>query len=194
MPVDWPAGFPRTPSEERRAYPHGFQVSMQKAFRNIATQIQRMDVDEWRVDSGTDHRSDRPNRPYADAPNKPDDPGVVARWSVDGEQFAAACDAWDSIRDNAQATALYLDAKRALDRYGVATAESEFATARLPSADDVVASGPPPYEVLGVSPDAPEGVVRAAARELKKQRHPDSGGDREAFQAVLDAEEAMLGE
>ncbi|MWG32954.1 J domain-containing protein [Halomarina oriensis] len=194
MSLDWPPGFERTPVDERRAYPHGFRVDMHTAFENIVTQLQRMDVDEWRVDSGTDHRSDEPHIPYAGAPNKPDDPGVVARWTVDGEQFAAACDAWNNIRDNAQATALYLDAKRALERYGVATAESEFATARLPSADDVVAGAAPPHQVLGVDADATDREVRRAYRELAKDVHPDRGGDPDAFQRVNDAREAMLDE
>jgi hypothetical protein len=191
--VDWPAGFERTPPAERVQYPHGFQTAMADAFENIVTELKRMNVDEWRVDSGTDHRSDKPHLPYAGAPNKPDDPGVVARWTVDGEQFAAACDQWNNVRDNAQATALYLDAKRALDRYGVATAESEFATARLPSGDDVVTGAAPPHQVLGVDADAGDQEVRAAYRDLAKDVHPNRGGDRDAFERINDARDAMLG-
>jgi hypothetical protein len=192
MSVDWPAGFERTPPAERTRYPHNFKVDMQVAFANIATELKRMDVDDWRVESGTDHRSDKPHLPYASAPNQPDDPAVVARWTIDGDQFAAACDRWNSIRDNAQAVAKYLNAKRALGRYGVATAESEFATARLPSGEEATPASAPPYEVLGVAPDAETEVIKAAARALKKQHHPDVGGDEAAFKRVVEAEEAML--
>lgn len=50
----------------------------------------------------------------------------------------------------------------------------------------------PPHEVLGVAEDAPEGVVKAAARELKKQHHPDRGGDEQAFKRVVTAEQDLL--
>ena len=69
MTIEWPSGFERTPAHERRTYPHGFQVDMQQAFRNIVTQLERMDVDDWRISSGTDHRSDKPHLPYASAPH-----------------------------------------------------------------------------------------------------------------------------
>lgn len=190
MSVEWPAGFERTPEGERTHYPHQFRVDMHSAFENIATQLRRMDVDDWRVTSGTDHRSDEPHLPYAGAPNEPDDPAVVARWTVDGEQFAAACDRWTTIRDNAQAVAKYLDAKRALGRYGVATAESEFATARLPSGED--AGDLPPHEVLGVSPGADAETIKRAAREQKKEHHPDRGGDPETFKRITRAESVLL--
>lgn len=81
----------------------------------------------------------------------------------------------------------------------VTTGQSEFATARLPSGDEeaIVADGPEaerqaPHEILGVAPDADAAVVKAAAHQLKKKHHPDQGGDREQFQAVLNAEEVML--
>jgi hypothetical protein len=193
MSVEWPPGFERTSPSDRQEYPHGFRVDLQSAFENIATQLRRMDVDDWRVTSGTDHRSDKPHLPYASAPDEPEDPAVVARWTVDGEQFAAACDRWSTIRDNAQAVGKYLDAKRALERYGVATVDAEFATARLPSGDDdATAASAPPHDVLNVSRDADPDVVKAAARSLKKKHHPDAGGDRETFQRIVEAEEVML--
>jgi DnaJ-class molecular chaperone len=78
----------------------------------------------------------------------------------------------------------------------VKTGSAEFAAARLPSGDDdaVVVAGETeaPHEVLGVAPDAPEEVIEAAARRLKADNHPDSGGSREEFQRIVNAEEAML--
>ncbi|MUV57212.1 J domain-containing protein [Halogeometricum sp. CBA1124] len=190
--LEWPTGYERTPAEERTRYPHGFRVDMQVAFANIATELKRMDVDEWRISSGTDHRSDEPHLPYANAPNEPDDPGVVARWTVDGDQFAAPCDRWDTIRDNAQAVAKYLNAKRALDRYGVATVDSEFATARLPAGDEPTAAAAPAHVVLGVPPNASASTVRRAARQKKAETHPDNGGDVSEFKRVTKAEKTLL--
>jgi hypothetical protein len=192
MSLNWPEEFPRTQPEDRSAYPHGFRVDMHRAFRNIKTQLERMDVDEWTIASGTDHRSDKQWLPYAGAPKKPEDPGVIARWTKDGESFAAPCDRWNNVRDNAQAVAKYLDAKRALDRYGVSTISSEFATQALPSGNEAVQAEPPAHVVLGVDPDADRSEVVDAFRERVKETHPDHGGDETAHERVLRARERML--
>jgi DnaJ-domain-containing protein 1 len=47
--------------------------------------------------------------------------------------------------------------------------------------------------VLGVQPDAPACVVRAAYKALSLERHPDRGGSTEAFQR-LEAAHAALAE
>lgn len=192
--VDWPAGFERTPPAERRTYPHGFQTSMMHAFQNIVDELEKMDAEQIRVESGHDHRTDKPHLPYKRS--EADDPGVVAYFNLDGEAYAVPCDRWDNTRDNAQAIARYLDAKRAIERYQVATIDSEFAASALPSgeedSDDPLA-GYDPYDVLGVSETAPESVIKAAARARKGEAHPDSGGDREEFDRVKAAEERLLG-
>lgn len=191
--LDWPDGFERTEPEDRVRYPGGFEVSRTRAFDSILEQIEKIDgAVNIRVETAAPHTSKHPHRPYQD--REPDDPGVVAYYDREGQGYAVACDRWDNLRDNARAIALYVDAKRAIERYGVATVGSEFQTQALPSGeDDAIAGEPPPHEVLGVAPDADPGVIRAAARELKKQNHPDSGGDRGTFQRIVEAEEVMLG-
>jgi curved DNA-binding protein CbpA len=68
-----------------------------------------------------------------------------------------------------------------------------FVTLALPGPEGFAgAAGPPPHEVLGVASDAPDAVIRGAARARKKELHPDSGGSTEEFQRVVEAEEAML--
>ena len=57
-----------------------------------------------------------------------------------------------------------------------------------------VAVEPEPHEVLGVASDAPESVVKAAAKQMKKEKHPDRGGSTEEFQRVVEAEEKLLQE
>lgn len=191
MSLDWPEGFDRTPADEREQYPGGFQVSRSKAFDSILAELRKMEARNARIETAAPHTAARPHQPYQD--RHPEDPGVVAYFEQDGQQLAAACDRWSSLRDNARAIALYLKAKRAIERYGVATAEGEYATLALPAAGDgAVAGEPPAHEVLGVSPDADTGVIRAAARELKKQHHPDSGGDLAEFKRINRAERKLL--
>jgi hypothetical protein len=112
--LDWPERFDRTPTSDREPYPHNFRVSADRALENISEELRKMEVADARVETA-----------------RGSDPGVVAYFTRDGEQFAVPCDRWATTRDNAQAIAKYLNAKRALDRYGVTTVESEFSTASL---------------------------------------------------------------
>jgi len=76
------------------------------------------------ISSEAEHMTRDPDVPRADA--SPDDPGVVVRFERDSKEYVLPCDRWSSLRDNAQAIAKYVEAKRALDRYGVETYEDEF--------------------------------------------------------------------
>jgi hypothetical protein len=194
--VDWPPQFDRTPAAERETT-HKFGVTFHEALERIKRELlDRVGADDWRVSTAAPHRKSD-GMPYADA--NPDDPAVVIRWSKDGQQYAVACDQYTDWRDNARAIGLYIEEKRKMSDQPVTTGQSEFATARLPSGEEeaIVADGPEaerqaPHEILGVAPDADDAVVKAVARRLKKKHHPDQGGDRDRFQAVLNAEEAML--
>ncbi|GGL70195.1 DnaJ domain-containing protein [Halocalculus aciditolerans] len=193
----WPAGFDRTPASDRKRYPGGFEVSRTTAFESILEELEKFDAVNVDVQTTVPHTARNPNVPYKD--RDPDDPAVVVYFDRDGRRYAVPCDRWNNLRDNARAIAKYLDAKRAIERYGVATLETEMSTQALPSGDDdVVVAGDgrrEPHEVLGVSPNAPESVVEAAARQLKKETHPDQpDGDEQAFKSVVRAEEVMLGE
>lgn len=197
MTLDWPPEFDRTPPGDRESYPHGFRVTRSQAFDNILAELRKMDARNVQLDTGAQHQKRNPNKPYANSDF--DDPGVVVRFERGGQQFAIPCDRWDNPRDNAQAIARYIDAKRAIERYGVSTIESEFKTAQLPPGDgsttEATVAPParePAHEVLEVAPDAAAPVVKAAARSLKKEAHPDRGGDVEQFKRIVEAEEAML--
>jgi hypothetical protein len=200
--VEWPDGFERTPPGERGKYPHGsgFRVDRRKAFENILEQLKQLGAEEVRIDSGAHEKTVNPN--LLTQESDPDDPSVVVYFSKNGEDFAVPCDKWDNVRDNAQAIANYLDAKRALDRYGVKTVESEFTTQKLPPGEeerqeeqhgDDGFGDKPPHKVLGVASDADDEEIKAAARALKKEYHPDTGGDIAKFNRVLEAEKLLLG-
>ena len=192
--VDWPAGFDRTDSSDR-SQNRSFEVSLSKAFDDLEDELGRLGVEEYRYEFDADQRK-TDNRPYARA--SPDDPSFVLRWTMDGEQYAVACDRYSRLRDNVRTVGHYIREKRKMESRPVATGESEFANARLPPGDDerekIVArpASRDPNEVLGVAPDAPKGVVKAAARQLKKETHPDNGGSTAEFQEVVSAEEELL--
>jgi len=192
--IDWPPEWERTPASERTKN-RSYEVTLHDAITDLDDELGRLGVDDCRLSTAMDHQSQNPNYPYANQP-EPDDPGVVCRWSMDGEQFAVACDAYSRVRDNLRTVGLYIREKRKMSSRPVTTGETEFANARLPSGEEeTVAADPPPHEVLDVDPDAPAAVVRGAYRAKVKQHHPDKpDGDEEAFRRVQAAREAMLDE
>lgn len=192
MSLDWPASFERTEPRKRTQYPGGFRVERSTAFDNILAELRKWDgVTDVQLDSGLDHQTRNPNMVYANQP-EPDDPGVVVRFTKDGQQMAAACDRWNNTRDNAQDLYHYLHETRMQEQRGTVTAQSEYEKLRLPEGTGVV-TDQPPHEVLGVSPDAPADVVRAAARRLAANVHPDKpDGDEAEFKRIQKAKERML--
>ncbi|QHS17225.1 J domain-containing protein [haloarchaeon 3A1-DGR] len=192
--IDWPAGFERT-SEADRERNRSFEATIADTTSAIATEMDRMDVDDWRASTGNQHTKSN-GLPLNNA--NPADPGFVLRWTDDGEQFAVACDAYSRLRDNLRTIFLWVHETRMRGQRPVRTGDAEFAAARLPPADetdDVVVAGgaiEAPHEILEVAEDASETVVKAAAREKKAEHHPDAGGDPETFKRVVSAEEVLL--
>jgi hypothetical protein len=193
--LDWPPNFERTPERERTRN-NSYDVSLSKAFTDLETELDRLGVDAHRYGFDARQRK-RDQRPYSRA--NPDDPSFVLRWKMGGDQYAVACDRYSRLRDNVRTVGLYLHEKRKMEGRPVATGESEFANARLPPGDEsreavVVADGAakPPHEVLDVAEDAPEDVVRAVARRLAANAHPDQGGDVEQYKRIQNAKEMML--
>jgi hypothetical protein len=190
MSLDWPAGWLRTPSEERATNAR-FEASIATTTDALATEMDRMGIDEWRASIGNQHTKSN-GLPLHNA--NPADPGFVLRWTDGGEQYAVACDDYSRLRDNLRAVYLWVHETRMRSQRPVKTGDAAFAAARLPSGEDaIVASSAPPHEILEVAPDASDAVVEAAYREKLKSVHPDQGGDQAAFKRVTQAKEALLG-
>jgi len=193
--LDWPVGFERTPESEREPN-RSFEATLGQTTQDLATEMERMDVDAWRGEIANSHTKSN-GLPLHNA--NPEDPGFVLRWTDGDEQFAVACDASPRLRDNVRTVYRWVHETRMRGNRPVKTGDTEFAAARLPpgDGDDVAvasSSATPAHEVLGVRKDAPEDVVKVAARAQKADRHPDNGGSREEFQEVVEAEEVMLDE
>jgi len=191
MSLDWPAGWDRTPPEQRERN-RSFEASIATTTDELATEMDRMDVDHWRGSIGNQHTKSN-GLPLHNA--NPDDPGFVLRWTDDGEEFAVACDDYSRLRDNIRTVYLWVHETRMRSQRPVKTGDAEFAAARLPSGEEeeAVVATAAPHEILEVSPDAGDAVVKAAFRQKMKSAHPDQGGDTEQFERVKNAKEAMLG-
>jgi DnaJ-domain-containing protein 1 len=188
--LDWPHGFDRTPAGERERN-NSFDVSLSKAFDDLEAELDRLGVDEHRYEFDARQRK-RDQRPYARA--NPDDPSFVLRWTMDNNQYAVACDTYSRLRDNVRTVGLYIREKRKMESRPVATGESEFANARLPSGDesDAVVAQEPPHAILNVSRDADPDEIREAFRKRVQRVHPDHDGSEEEFRRAKNAKEAML--
>lgn len=189
--IDWPPAFERTSPAERTRN-NSFEVTLRQAIDDLETELERVGVDAWRLSTAAEHQERNPHIPYASA--NPADPGAVVRWTMDGDQYAIACDAYSRLRDNVREMGLYVREKRKIEGRTVVTGESEFANARLPATEeDVVVAREAPHEVLGVDPDADPAEVRRAYRDQVTEAHPDHGGDGSVFARLTDAKEAMFG-
>ncbi|WP_324662398.1 J domain-containing protein [Haloarcula sediminis] len=189
--IDWPAGFDRTPPA-RREPNRSFEASLADTTEAIATEMARLDPDDWRASIGNSHTKSN-TLPQYNA--NPEDPGFVLRWSKNGQQFAVACDAYTRLRDNAREVYLWVHETRMRGNRAVETGESEFAAARLPNSDDdAVVAAEPAHKVLGLDPDPSEADVRAAYQSAVKDAHPDHGGSPEELRAVRRAKEVLLGD
>lgn len=183
--IDWPAWAERTEPEDRERTSK-FSVTLAIAIIDIRDELEdRLGADDWRISTAAPHRKDD-GLPYSDA--NPDDPGAVIRWTMDGEQYGAVADEYTRLRDNVRALGLWLEEKRMMAERPVSTAQSEFATAALPSGEDdeaiAVGSGSvrsldpvEAREMLGVRDDADEDTIIGAYRRKVKVAHPDNGGD-----------------
>ncbi|SFS63375.1 J domain-containing protein [Halostagnicola kamekurae] len=198
--LDWPTELERTDSTNRERTTK-FDVTLGNAIKDIKREMDRLDVDDWRLETAMPQRK-TDGLPYASAA-EPEDPGVALRWTDDGEDYAIACDHYTRVRDNTRAIGLYLREKRKMENRPVTTGQSEFATARLPPANEDAIAAPPassddefqeePHEILEISPDASDDVVKAVARRKSADVHPDSDApDVEEYKRIQKAKDAML--
>ncbi|ADB63968.1 heat shock protein DnaJ domain protein (plasmid) [Haloterrigena turkmenica DSM 5511] len=193
MTIDWPPQFPRTSAEDRQPN-NRFDTSLRQSIDDLADELERVGADDWRLETAAEHQKRNPRYPYADA--SPDDPGAVVRWTMDGDQYAAACDAYTRLRDNIRSLYKYIHEKRKMESRPVTTGESEFANARLPPADQEIAveAEPPAHVVLGVDPNAGPEDIRQAYRRQAIDAHPDNGGSKREFRRLKRAKEQLLEE
>lgn len=121
---------------------------------------------------------------------------TVEWWDANQQKRTARCSRWqadsNSYEKNLHACWQMIEAFRKADQRGML---QEFAQA---AAGLLEAPGARPqrpwYEVLCVSPAAPEEVVKASYNALAKQAHPDHGGSDAAMSELNEALEQARGE
>ncbi len=196
-PLAWPPGRPRKSSSQRktgRFKRHDRWITIPAALDRLETELKRIGAVYPLLSTNVELTM----RGEPKAGQSPADPGAVAYFTLRGEQFALACDTYHHVEDNIAALAAHLEATRAIERHGVASAaESLQAFAMLP---------PPapkatpwwvilelPEDILKpLKPEVARTVVDGAYRALAAKAHPDAGGSSEAMAELNRAREEAL--
>jgi len=125
---------------------------------------------------------------------EPDDRGAAIYWSQGrGPQRCMAIDRYYTVADNLAAIAATLEAMRAIERHGGAEIldRSFSGFAALPAKASQAWR-----DVLGIPSAASftPAMIEQRFRALVLEHHPDKGGDRERFEAIVQAREDALKE
>lgn len=176
-PLKWPDSRPRTERPDRSRFDTTFVVARD----SLSEELRRLGARNPVLSTNVELRLD--GLPYA-ARKDPEDTGVAVYFTYKEQQMCFACDRWDRVRDNIQAVRKTIEALRGVARWGTGD--------MMQKAFDGFISLPPPdtvsqrkwWQVLGVSPQAGVGDIKAAHRKLAMKHHSDHGGDDTLMQEI----------
>jgi hypothetical protein len=176
-PLAWPVGWPTTPGYDRKS--GGFQVTYEEAASQLADELDRLGVTDGFISTDQPVRiSGTPDRT-----RQPGTPGVAVYFERHGKSLCIPCDKFSSVRDNIRAVGLTLESIRRMERYGTSqTVEAAMSGFTAIPATAGPSVGPRAWhDVLGVAPDSPASVIRAAYKAKALDAHPDRGGSQDAW-------------
>ena len=195
-PLQWPAGWPRTPAAETRAGRFGVkrqdrshtsfaEITVAEATKRVLGELSRMGIDRANVVISTNLalRLDGLPRSGQAAPR---DAGAAVYWQTrKGERRVMAIDQYWKVEENLAAVAATLDAMRAIERHGGARVLERAFTGftALPAPD----ARKHWREVLGFAAAAQVSaeLLRDRYRKLASARHPDRAGGSDAAMSEL---------
>lgn len=187
-PLAWPAGKARTPINARKCgkfRKDGRWMTNAGAADRVELELDRLGASYPLISSNVEVTLS--GRPRSGA-KEPDDPGVCIYFQLAGKPYAMACDRYTTVADNLAAIAAHIDATRAIERHGVASAaETLQAFQALPAP-----GGRHWTAVLGLERGATVDQVKSVHRRLLMEHHPDRGGsDREMGEINRARDEAL---
>lgn len=204
--LEWPLGYQRTPYGQRafgRFKTSRRDVTLVESCARVLTEIGMLTPyrQPWR----TSRVFFTANIPIAEggarfysSPPRPGDPGVSVLFDLDNEDRVFACDRYTEVAQNFAALAAFLEALRAMQRYGVAESDRIFTGfAALPAPGQSLAiplGGSSWWEILGVSAEIESLEELDSAYKAKVQKcHPAvNGGSETALQELNVARAAAI--
>lgn len=205
-PLSWPEGWKRIqPSQrrrahfnrkdvqwstnqatgERRSWQQTKELSVADAVQRILRELAAMGISSDRAIISTNVEPRLDGLPRSG--REPLDPGAAVYWESGKSQRCMAIDMYDRVADNLAAIAATLAAMRAIERHGGATIldRAFLGFAALPEK-----ATQHWREVLGIQNTPTLDLIEERFRVLAKVHHPDTGGDREEFERLVQAREA----
>lgn len=181
-PLQWPIGWKRT---EYPTYSQFKNPTVASARNLVLHELDRLGATEVVISSNMELNRDG----YPSAKQRRmNDTGVAVYFKMNGDERCIPSDKYFTVEENLHAVGRTIEALRALERWGTGqimeaafrgfTALPEFASASNKRAW---------HDVLGVSPDAPVAVIKAAYRALASSKHPDAGGSSQEWLELQDA-------
>ncbi|MCU1338811.1 MAG: putative DnaJ-class molecular chaperone withC-terminal Zn finger domain, heat shock protein [Bryobacterales bacterium] len=201
-PLSWPEGWKREKSRRsadfgkvstdyssgQARYAGKKRLSVSDAVQRVLGELQRMGVGQDDVLISTNAKLRLDGFPRSD--QEPGDPGAAVYWQKKGQQMRCmAIDRYQRVADNLAAIAATLEAMRAIERHGGAAILDRAFTGFAALPERASQSW---REVLGIPLERLVNldVIEERFRALIKVHHPDQGGDRERFEAIVAAREA----
>ena len=184
FPLYWPDSWPRT--ETNKVKKAQFKDrSVFTARKELEFEARRFGGRDLIISSNLELKLDGTPR---SGQKQPVDRGVAIFFARKGEPMALACDVYSTVEDNLWALVRTLQALRQIERDG--------SPALINRAFKGFAALPDPetkqwFQVLNVSADAEESVVKGAYFTLARKYHPDNlvTGDADQFRMVKQAYE-----
>lgn len=160
-----------------------FTVGWNDTITDLERSFERWGVESWQT------LPQRPGRRTVGL--EADERRVRVLWTLpDRRQVALACERWATPAENLRALFHVIDGMRLAEVRGVSDL---MASAYAQLGERAGGGARSPHEVLGIAPDAPAAVRRAAYRALAKEHHPDAGGAAARFREITEAYEALEG-
>src|SRR6516165_4174258 len=172
-PLQWPEGWPRTPSYRRESdnrFGGRGGVTVGRARDQLMAELRRLGATDVVVSTNVPVKAD--GLLYADN-KRIDDPGIAVYFKFKKKSLVMARDAFTSVAGNLRTLGLAVEHLRGLERHGGSFMFEKAFTSFL-------AIAPPDWkkpwrEVFGIKPDC-TGDITELYREKARLRHPDAGG------------------
>ena len=193
-PLQWPEGWKRTQSYQRKAATFSRQGKALTVFdgvQRVLDELQRLGVHQDDVVVSTNLQTRLDGLPRSNQA-RPGDPGVCVYWKpAKSPMRCMAVDRYDEVQDNLAAVAATLEAMRSIERHGGAAILDRAFTgfAALPAP---VGGKRDWWTVLELPSTASQAEIRDAFNRLAREHHPDRGGTDERMAEIIRARDEAL--
>ena len=188
-PLQWPTGWNRTEIREHSNFRTGQGYNSRptthyEASNLLSNELNRLGAKNIVLSSNLRLKQD--GLPYSKQ-IQPEDVGIAVYFEYQGNQQCIPCDKWKRAEDNIKAIAKTIEAIRGIDRWGakdmVTAAFKGFQALPDYTSDDGRVMTQMYQDYFSDCEDRYD--VHDKYKRLRRELHPDQGGDAEAFKIMM---------